>query len=174
MVRTSSAQHIRICTKLLLVGAFNSHSIHAMANVFRNVGPFRYWTLSNVPLFLLATPMLAIMVVSGAWALDYKRIHTTEGTKVKKHSPTARDAEADNFYIFRNLAVAQLLLALLTFITAHVQIITRISSACPVWVWYLAMRSGKGDSALAKNTLRFMVMYSMIQGVLFSSFLPPA
>lgn len=73
----------------------------------------------------------------------------------------------------RNLAVSQLLLTLITFTTAHVQIITRISSAYPVWLWYAAMSFRKGD-AMAGILTKFMVMYAAIQGGLFASFLPPA
>lgn len=143
----------------------------AIFNVSRNVGPFRYWTLSNLPLFLLAAPMLVILVVSGWWALT---AYPPKPTKAQKHSSAMQIVDANNFVVLRNLAVSQLLLTLLTFTTAHVQIITRLSSACPVWVWFLAMPSEQGGPSLAKNAVRFMVMYAIIQGALFSLFLPPA
>jgi phosphatidylinositol glycan class V len=145
-----------------------------IVNLIRHVGLFRYWTLSNVPLFLLATPMLVIMVVSGMWALRSNTSHDPKPTKTK-NSSTSQGTSADSVNILHNLAVSQLLLALLTFTTAHVQIITRISSACPVWVWFLAMPSGKGSSSsLVKNAVTVMALYGIIQGALFSSFLPPA
>ena len=37
----------------------------------RNVGLFRYWTLSNVPLFVLAIPMFTLLTISGWWALNF-------------------------------------------------------------------------------------------------------
>ena len=119
-----------------------------------------------------------MMVVSGAWALGYKPPHAPQHAKSKNKSkiPTATQGiDARNVTILYNLGISQLLLTLLTFTTAHVQIITRISSACPVWVWFLAMPSGQGASpALAKNAVTGMVLYAIIQGALFSSFLPPA
>lgn len=145
-----------------------------IVNVLRNVGLFRYFTLANVPLFLLAAPMLVIMVVSGTWALGFKT-PTLNYSQTKKKSSSDQEIGASNVSILRNLAVSQLLLTLLTFTTAHVQIITRISSAYPVWVWYLSIPSGEGaPSSLAKNTVVFMIMYGITQGALFSSFLPPA
>ncbi len=77
--------------------------------------------------------------------------------------------------ILRNMAAAQLALVLVTLFTAHVQIITRISSAYPVWMWYAAaVSTRKGDSFHAGLIVKFEVMYAIIQGGLFASFLPPA
>ncbi|PQE12203.1 duf409 domain protein [Rutstroemia sp. NJR-2017a BVV2] len=146
-----------------------------------NCGPWRYWTFSNVPLFLLATPMIALMFTSGFWALRANaldnRSKQTVGDPVQLQNPQ----------VFRSLAISQLLLTALTFTSAHVQIITRISSSYPVWIWYLAA-SVAGTEGLALPNVgdiipkgltfatvgRFMVMYAVIQGGLFSSFLPPA
>ena len=153
-------------------------SVHlAIINFSRNCGLFRYWTLSNLPLFLLAAPMLIMMVVSGEWALRCRPSHPAQHTKSKsKKFPTAtQGTDARSVSILHNLAISQLLLTLLTFTTAHVQIITRISSASPVWVWFLSMPSSQGASpALAKIAVTVMVLYGIIQGALFSSFLPPA
>lgn len=112
--------------------------------------------------------MLVLMVVSAAWAL------TAQLPKHPKTQEHSQRLEVDNFDILRNLAVSQLILTLLTLTTAHVQIINRLSSAFPVWVWFLAMPAKEGTSSLAKNAVRAMVMYGVIQGALFSLFLPPA
>lgn len=141
-------------------------------NMCRNVGPFRYWTLSNVPLFLLATPMLLIMTISGVWALSYESAITPGSLRAKKAPSAGPEAEA--FPVLRNLAVTQILLTLLTFTTAHVQIITRISSAYPIWMWFLAMSFRKGNSSYANSAVRIIVMYGIIQAGLLASFLTPA
>ncbi|TVY27600.1 GPI mannosyltransferase [Lachnellula hyalina] len=130
-----------------------------------NVGLFRYWTLSNLPLFMLAAPMLVMMTVSGVWGLSSNR--------QVQHATNKLPKRAEGFPILRNLATSQLLFTLITFTTAHVQIITRTSSAFPVWLWYSIMSSEKGNS-LVRNMAKFMVMYVVIQGGLFASFLPPA
>lgn len=78
--------------------------------------------------------------------------------------------------LFR-LALPQLALAVLALTSFHVQIITRISSGYPLWYLVLAREITDGDAKeirIAKWTVRWMVMYALIQGVLFASFLPPA
>jgi len=144
-----------------------------VVNFLRNVGLFRYWTLSNLPLFLLAAPMLTILIKSALWAFNFNPDQKADMlTRGDKNAGIAHDTET--FPILRNLAVQQLLLALLTMTTAHVQIVTRISSAFPVWLWYAAVPTKERDSVLVRNLVRFMVIYSVIQGGLFASLLPPA
>jgi phosphatidylinositol glycan class V len=136
------------------------------------VGLFRYWTLSNLPLFLLAAPMFAILVASGLWALRIK-----PGDLVRNHNK-GKDAQkgpqAPVIQVIRNLAVSQLMLVILTSTTAHVQIITRISSAYPVWMWYVATSCREENALFVGRIVEFMIIYSVIQGGLFASFLPPA
>jgi phosphatidylinositol glycan class V len=75
--------------------------------------------------------------------------------------------------LVRSAAVAQLIIAVLAVTNYHVQIIKRISSAYPVWYWWLAGKLLRGD-AWGRRIVIFMVMYASIQGALFTSFLPPA
>jgi phosphatidylinositol glycan class V len=83
------------------------------------------------------------------------------------------------------LAMPQLILAVLTLTTFHVQIITRISSGYPlIYIWlakrlvdHETTRSNDVDKT-SKNysslIIRWMVVYGIVQGGLFASFLPPA
>jgi len=119
-------------------------------NWARNVGIFRYWTISNIPLFLLATPALIVLICSSIWA-----IYGGAGPVVGK------------------LAIPQALLAAMALLAYHVQIITRLSSGCVVWYWWVACMICAGD-ARAKWIVRWMVCYALVQGVLFAAFLPPA
>ncbi|KAJ4413580.1 ER membrane glycoprotein subunit of the GPI transamidase complex-like protein [Neurospora sp. IMI 360204] len=177
-----------------------------------NVGFLRYWTLPNIPLFLLAAPMLAILVKS---ALDQLRQRPQQSSAVvnsdgkDKTSPLApptsgpttsfasepsSDAVKSETVIHQNpesttttaqqrmqilissAAAEQVLLAVLAVSSYHVQIITRISSGYPLWYWWLAQQliGGDKEKKLGKGIVVFMVMYAAIQGVLFTSFLPPA
>lgn len=123
-------------------------------------GLFRYWTLSNIPLFLLAAPMLYTLFRSG-W--EMMAVPSTEA--------------GDLTDLAKSLAGAQALLVVMAFTSYHVQIITRLSSGYPVWHWWLAQcLAGDREKAggLGKGLVTFMVMYGAIQAVLFSSFLPPA
>ncbi|KAH7419070.1 GPI mannosyltransferase 2 [Cadophora sp. MPI-SDFR-AT-0126] len=135
-----------------------------------NCGFLRYWTVSNLPLFLLATPMFFILTRSGLWALSFNISQSQDQTGKDQRTGEGRAAQQ----VLRNLAVTQLSLVALTLSTAHVQIITRISSAFPVWLWYGALASQAGKNTLAGGFVRFMVIYALVQGGLYASFLPPA
>ncbi|EAA29338.1 glycosyltransferase family 76 protein [Neurospora crassa] len=173
-----------------------------------NVGFLRYWTLPNIPLFLLAAPMLAILVKSALDQLSQQSstVTTTINSDAKSTSSASPDtpssgsvtpsnpespttAQQQRMQILIGSAAAeQVLLAVLAVSTYHVQIITRISSGYPLWYWWLAqLLIGDGDmqqqqqqqqqqkkKQLGKGIVVFMVMYAAIQGVLFTSFLPPA
>lgn len=128
----------------------------------RNVGFLRYWTLDQLPLFLLASPVLYLLLRSG-----------TETSRTPSTVLMIKDARLEMFA--RVLAVSQVALAMLAITNYHVQIITRISSAYPVWYWWVARCLLKGDQRnLGRTITSFMVMYAGIQGGLFASFLPPA
>jgi phosphatidylinositol glycan class V len=145
------------------------------------VGLFKYWTVSNIPLFLLAMPMLYLMLRSSFLAMTRRCQNSSEiqsKTKAedeKLSAETAASLHRDDILI--RLMLPQFVLALLALTTFHVQVITRLSSAYPLWYLVLAkdIVNGDGNSSRApKWTVRYMIMYGLIQGVLFASFLPPA
>lgn len=158
----------------------------------RDVGFLHYWTLSNLPLFILAFPMLYIMFASGIWVwFDVKnRLHVRQPDKRSKTSggvETIDEGVESNLTMqaemLRGLAIPQMVLALLAFTTYHVQIITRLSSGYPIWYWWLAHMILQDDEdfvvfgkrmKLSALIVRWIVMYAVIQGGLFASFLPPA
>ncbi|KAJ6017719.1 GPI mannosyltransferase 2 [Penicillium sp. IBT 35674x] len=138
-----------------------------------NVGFLRYWTVSNIPLFLLAAPILFIMGRSSAWALR------APSTLRSRSGNQASSPLSPGSMLFR-LAVPQGLLAIMAITSYHVQIVNRVSSGYPVWYWYLVsigmeclQDSRKNHRSLALAA-QAMVLYALIQGVLFGSFLPPA
>ncbi|KAI4723498.1 mannosyltransferase [Aureobasidium sp. EXF-10727] len=153
-----------------------------------NVGFLRYWTISNIPLFLLALPMLCILIGTGLAAPD-----------LRMDVPSRRSVHASVYVLC--LASSQILLALLAFTTFHVQIVNRIATGYPMWYVVIAAgivspntldndnkttRSSEAKS-LVRNIqdhlgrpstqqiiFRGMFMYSIIQGGLYASFMPPA
>ncbi|KAF2674841.1 hypothetical protein BT63DRAFT_420109 [Microthyrium microscopicum] len=125
-----------------------------------NVGPFKYWTASNIPLFLLAAPML--------WVL-YRA-----GTAAFRQSTSSQYLNSTGQYVVRRLALPQLAIALITLTTAHVQIINRLASGYPLWYIWLASELCLRKDSSSSVTVRVMVMYGMIQAALYSAFLPPA
>ncbi len=131
----------------------------------RNTGFFRYWLVSNLPLFGLAAPTLFVLLKSG---LDVLADSPDSPLKLAAHAPPLQD-------LVRCMAVAQVTLALLAITNYHVQIIARISSGYPVWYWWLAgLLTGRKASPFGNGFLTFMIVYAAVQGVLFASFLPPA
>ena len=138
------------------------------------MGFLRYWTLSNIPLFLLATPMLLLLLRSSRWAM---KLPWTIDSVGQARYPTPTDSLLIRF------AVPQGLLAVMALTNYHVQIINRISSGYPVWYWYLAclaLNCVGASLSPSKAKHRFavvvqgMVICALIQAVLFGSFLPPA
>jgi len=151
--------------------------------VVRDVGFLRYWKLSNLPLFLLAAPMLYILLESGAAVLaGVKYPAAAAAATTAGSSKAAVDHKtvgaARTVTVIRAAAAAQVLLAVMAITNYHVQIITRIASGCPVWYFWLGQsliaRDKLGQGSRNRVIVTFMVMYAAIQGVLFTSFLPPA
>ncbi|RDW60492.1 DUF409 domain protein [Aspergillus mulundensis] len=143
------------------------------------VGFLRYWTVSNLPLFLLASPMLLILFLSCFWGLGAP-VPLSFKTPIKARIAIPSGPAAT---LLTQLAIVQLILATMALTSYHVQIINRISSGYPLWYWYIAWQAlGTSDrsSFRIKYSSQFMVivqamvMYGLIQGVLFGSFLPPA
>jgi GPI mannosyltransferase 2 len=112
--------------------------------------------------------MFIIMTVSGLWAIQDSPL-----SQRKNVAKTSDLTQLQRYQVLRNLAVTQLLLTVYILTTAHAQIINRVSSASPVWVWFLAVAYVKNQS-IAKHFVSFMVIYAAVQGGLFASFLPPA
>ncbi|GAD94438.1 DUF409 domain protein [Paecilomyces variotii No. 5] len=141
-----------------------------------NVGFLRYWTLSNLPLFCLAAPMLAVLILSSAWSFRTFFRASEKGTANEGNG----HQESIKHRVLLQLAIPQALLAVAALTTYHVQIINRISSGYPLWYWYIAAhvletcKSHKPENRAYTTAIQGMAMYGLIQAVLFGSFLPPA
>ena len=102
------------------------------------VGLFRYWTLNNLPLFLLAGPMLGMLLFTASIALT--RPEKVARACSLRHERKELDAEQKVFSrVLPRLALPQLVLAVMAATSFHVQIINRISSGYPVWDIILAI-----------------------------------
>lgn len=86
------------------------------------------------------------------------------------------------------LAVPQILLALMATTSFHVQIINRISSGCALWYIVLAVLVADCDDSRGPQRqgllrllrgrkevlVRVIIGYAVVQGGLYATFLPPA
>jgi phosphatidylinositol glycan class V len=136
----------------------------------RNVGPFRYWTVSNLPLFLLAGPSLWLLTYS---AIDVLRYPARLAPGMSPARAGAGGISSIQKRIIISLAVPQLVLAILALTSYHVQIITRLSSGYPLWYIWLASKL-QDEPKRASLAIRWMVLYAMLQAGLYACFLPPA
>jgi phosphatidylinositol glycan class V len=149
-----------------------------------HVGFLSYWTPNNIPLFLLAAPMLAVLSITAtALLLEPQNLLAS----VISNSKYGSESERRLFtHVCIQLAIPQILLAAMATTSFHVQIINRISSGCALWYVVLAILvvdrgegpqqgllgvlGGKNREAL----VRVMVAYAIVQGGLYAAFLPPA
>ncbi|KAH6608817.1 glycosyltransferase family 76 protein [Trichoderma cornu-damae] len=131
-----------------------------------NNGFLRYWTPNQLPLFLLASPVLTLLIKSGL------EVSFNSGRGLGQGAPVV---EATHRTFLLTLAVIQTLVAILAITNFHVQIINRLSSGYPVWYWWVASNlSNDKTRKTGSIVVVFIIMYAGIQGGLFASFLPPA
>ncbi|QLL34442.1 hypothetical protein HG536_0G03040 [Torulaspora globosa] len=125
-----------------------------------NCGFLRYWTLNNIPNFLIAMPNFVVMFYS---TIYFTRIYPS-------------------FRVRPLVFVTQAFLIMIA-LFAHVQIINRVSSFIPLHLWYLADRLLRnsfreqhpvGDDKIVKGYIYWLAFWIPIQTVLFACFLPPA
>lgn len=119
--------------------------------------------------------MLLMLTWSAYWALSRTAPMPRQTDSIKtKHQRAC----------LTRFALPQAVLTLMALTGYHVQIITRVSSGYPLWYWFLSSHllfAGDEKSGRASSTLftrgafvRGMVLYAVVQGALFGSFLPPA
>ncbi|KAF2020540.1 glycosyltransferase family 76 protein [Aaosphaeria arxii CBS 175.79] len=149
-----------------------------------HVGFLKYWTLPNLPLFLMAAPMLWLMIKTSVTVMasghGHDQLKSNGKAQTKEDSPPNDSSTA--ICHFPQLALPQLSLALLATTNFHVQIVNRISSGYPIWYLIIATWIAQTASSSAKEqtsmkpqwAVRFMVLYGIVQGALFANFLPPA
>ncbi|KAF1998305.1 glycosyltransferase family 76 protein [Amniculicola lignicola CBS 123094] len=149
-----------------------------------NVGFLRYWNLSNLPLFLIAVPILWLLFKTSVTVLrSIPAHHTLSDVSVPPSRGRAKvQASTLGYLELPHLALPQLILGVLATTNFHVQIINRISSGYPIW--YIVIASWIVESAGSQKkgnfpvplqwVVRGMAMYALIQGMLFANFLPPA
>jgi phosphatidylinositol glycan class V len=121
--------------------------------------------------------MLALLLRSALWAWKLPSITS----KSSKNAVNAASTKAT--WLFPRLAIIQALLAVLAFTSYHVQIINRLSSGYPLWYWHLAAeligdledpQPTNKSTSISAVAIQAMMVYGLIQAVLFGSFLPPA
>lgn len=179
-----------------------THIESASASSHRNVGPFRYWTLTQLPNWILASPVLFLIA---RWLASYYKadVHlvirrtllpfkVTQKMFAKK--PTEPNSEHSPTTDTRNLTISirsapqllpyahyTLILFLILIISSHVQIALRFATqgALPVVWWSAAELIEKRSIFIhGKFSMNALLIFSLawqtISIVLYAGFYPPA
>ncbi|OSD00408.1 glycosyltransferase family 76 protein [Trametes coccinea BRFM310] len=145
-----------------------------------NVGFLRYWTVQQLPNFLLGTPPLALLI---AFTLRYTHLaflprlfaffsstaperRSAGGTREAGRSPFLTPAIAPH-------VIHGLVLCLLLLFASHTQIVLRQAASMPLtyWAaaWFLVERPRMG-----RWWVGWSVVWGAVSCVLWAAFLPPA
>ncbi|GAA5823527.1 hypothetical protein JCM5353_006293 [Sporobolomyces roseus] len=153
-----------------------------------DVGPFRYWTLLQLPNFLLASPVLVL-----SFAASYTYYSSQPRLVISRTLPflpssllpssstpppiLTRPFLSPSLLPFIHLHMATTLLLL---ISSHVQIILRLCIPNPVVWWYVSDlllaegSEGEGRRRWGKRWIGYCVMWGTVATVSWALFLPPA
>ena len=135
---------------------------------------------------MLAAPMLYILLRSCSWTLRGDKAGSTRGNHLNTVTSQKGQLIATGLPITQSIAIRfaipQMVLATLALTTYHVQVITRLSSGYPLWYWWLASLTLDDHKAIIFGQkfsssgliIKWMMIYAVVQGGLFASFLPPA
>jgi phosphatidylinositol glycan class V len=122
-------------------------------------GLFSYWTINNLPNFLLAAPILLL-----TWR-GVRFMHSSSQHLVL--APAALRASL----LCRVLTAQWAFMALLCLLSMNVQVATRFLSALPPLYWFSA-HSLLHHPEQGLRILQFFLVYSVLGIGLFSTFLP--
>ena len=131
----------------------------------------------------MAAPMLWLLLESSVTVLRSCYHPPFRGRPVPQDGVTGapRNTPPVAHYV-PELALPQLVLAIAAFTSFHVQIVNRIASGYPTWysmvaTWLVTEQltsSGAKHQRPNQWIIRGMIIYALVQGMLFANFLPPA
>lgn len=139
-----------------------------------NVGLFRYFTVSQIPNFLFALPMLT---VCSAAIYSYHNVNRSRfWTLGLVKRPNRKTRKLDLFLSDSLLPHIYLLIFMLFYnvFIAHVQIITRMFTFMPVVYWYMAYLMLTKSLRIQKSLQTYIALYGLIGACLFALNQPPA
>jgi phosphatidylinositol glycan class V len=133
-------------------------------STYWNVGFLRYWTLSQLPNFLIASPPL---VVISAFALDHFQSLLSEFQGIN-----GRINFCQSLFLTPHAIHATIFSSILLF-ASHTQIVLRLAASMPFTYWAAAWLFMKFPTC-GTLWVAWSVIWSLISGILWATFLPPA
>ncbi|KIM45160.1 glycosyltransferase family 76 protein [Hebeloma cylindrosporum] len=139
---------------------------HAQSTYW-NVGFLRYWTLGQLPNFILAIPTLLLILsfavyhLKGTWLASSKR---------------KGDSQLD--LSFRNVtitphAIHAIILSFILIFASHTQIVLRLAASMPFVYWAAAWLVCE-NPALGRLWVSWSVLWGTTSTICWATFLPPA
>ncbi|ESK92938.1 glycosyltransferase family 76 protein [Moniliophthora roreri MCA 2997] len=125
-----------------------------------NVGFLRYWTLSQIPNFLIAAPPLLSIVSFSFFVLLSQR------REDKSNSPFTHPSLVPH-------AIHALVLCAILILASHVQVVLRLAASMPLTYWAAAWLVLEHPKA-GMWWVSWSVVWGTISVVLWATFLPPA
>jgi phosphatidylinositol glycan class V len=130
-----------------------------------NVGLFKYYEMKQIPNFLLALPMILMCSHLLAYFFLVPIRKTTKHENVFLLS-----ANASNL---RPYCIHLLLLLLNALLVVHIQVTTRLLTACPPVFWGPAsFFCNKIPGKYEKAVIGYFLLFNVLGSVLFSTFYP--
>ncbi len=132
-------------------------------STYWNVGFLRYWTLSQLPNFLIASPPLVIISV---FALDHFRSLLSEFQRINGK------IDHQNLFLTPHAIHATVFSFILLF-ASHTQIVLRLAASMPFTYWAAAWLYMKYPT-YGTLWVAWSVIWGLISGIFWATFLPPA
>ena len=158
----------------------------------------RYWTLAQMPNFLISLPVYGLVLVFCGYHIRYTilrqlRHSRSSSSTLSTHAPKRRKPRPipSSPFLSPNItphAIHAFVLTLTILLTSHVQIILRLAASMPVTYWAGAWlvvgfyaQDVSGDDVVGKKSGRWgrwwvswSFTWGMVSLVLWVAFLPPA
>ena len=161
------------CERLL----FRCPSGELTTTVPRDVGFLRYFTLNQVPLFVLSAPVLALSFVatyaffSSNWRFIWAHL--------RGHRPSMRAERPALHVALTPHYILHTILSFLLLFASHVQICLRLAATNPVIFWWAADlvqadSASKTRQKWGRRWLHYSIIWGSIALVLWAGFYPPA
>lgn len=141
----------------------------------RDVGPFIYWTPSQLPNFLLSLPVI-LLSLSASYTY-YRSLPFAPACLLLLPSTPAPSKSlftSPNILPFIHLHT---IISILLIVSSHIQIVLRVCETNPIIYWYAAswfMMGKEKPLKWGKRWVGYTVAWGAISTVLWGAFLPPA
>ena len=132
-----------------------------------NVGFLRYWTINQLPNFLLAAPTLSLI-----FAYCFRHLRKMLPELVFNNSTSTSSRSFKSLTIDPH-AIHATILCLILLVASHTQIVLRLAGSIPLTYWAAAWLVSEHHT-LGRLWVTWSVLWSFISIVLWGTFLPPA